>query len=130
MHSSSVAPSRAYLRLFITVSVKRNASCSTTPICWRRLSCVSVGDVLPVDHDRARVDVVIARQHVDDRALARARRPAEADLLARLRLEGVVLEDRAALHIAEVDVVELDMAALKLERLGVGARRAPSASRP
>jgi hypothetical protein len=58
-------------------------SCVTMPICARRLSCVTCGDVLAVDQDAAALDVVEAQQQVHHRALARARAADQADLLAR-----------------------------------------------
>ena len=52
-------------------------------ICVRRLSCVTVGDVLAVDQDAAALGVVEMQQQVDQRRLAGAGRPDQPDPLAR-----------------------------------------------
>ena len=58
-------------------------SCVTMPIAARRLSCVTLRDVLAVDHDASALGVVEAQQQVHQRRLADARAAHQADALAR-----------------------------------------------
>ena len=62
-------------------------SCVTMPICARRLSCVTLRDVLAVDQDAAALEVVEAQQQVDQRRLAGAGAADQADALARPDVE-------------------------------------------
>ena len=70
-----------------------DVSCVTMPICARRLSCVTLGDVLSVDQDAPALEVVEAQQQVDQRRLAGARTADEADLLAGPDGQRQVLDD-------------------------------------
>ena len=76
------------------------------------------GDVLAVDQDAARLQVVKAQQQVDDRALARTRAADQADLLAGAHAQRQVVDDpRAlALAVAEVQMRELQLAACHAQR--------------
>ena len=66
------------------------------PICARRLSCGDVGDVLAVDQDAARLEVVEAQQQIDERRLAGAGAADQPDLLARPDQQREVVDDAAA----------------------------------
>ncbi len=46
-----------------------------------------VGDVFAVQHDRARIGILEARDHAQQRGLARARRPEQRDQFARGEVE-------------------------------------------
>ena len=61
-------------------------SCVTTEICARRLSCVTLRDVLAVDQDAAVLEIEEAQQQVDQRRLAGAGAADQPDLLARLHV--------------------------------------------
>ena len=63
----------------------RLMSCGTTAIDWRRLSCVTVADVLPVEQDAAAVDIVEALQQGEDGRFAGARDADQPDPLAGTR---------------------------------------------
>ena len=68
-----------------------------------------------VDPDRAARDVVEARDQVDDRRLASARRSDQTDQLARRHLEAHTTEHLADAVVGEGDVFERDPAADRLE---------------
>jgi hypothetical protein len=90
-------------------------------------------DILPVDQDAAAFQIEEAQQQVDERRLAGAGAADEADLLARLHRQSEAVDHREALHasvrvdarlasVAELHVVERDLAARD------GERRAPGPS--
>uniref|UniRef100_A0A7S3CL08 Uncharacterized protein n=1 Tax=Strombidium rassoulzadegani TaxID=1082188 RepID=A0A7S3CL08_9SPIT len=87
---------------------------------------LELGDVLAVDENLARLDVVESVQEPHDRALPRSRLPDDADLLARLDLEGQLVDDDGLLVlgqlgvVGEADVLELDLGPLDLGLDGVG----------
>jgi hypothetical protein len=82
-----------------------------------------LGDVLAVDQQPARLDVVEAQQQVDERRLARARAADQADLLA--RLDVLVLCPGEQLHGQDVGVAVDDAAGQQRARL----RHLPKRSR-
>ena len=73
-------------------------------------------DVDAVDQDPARVDVVEPHQQIDQGGLARPGRPDDRDGATGLRHQGQVLDDGGAGAVGEVDVIELDPAALPVRR--------------
>src|SRR5690606_13159897 len=70
-----------------------------------------LGDVLPVDRDPPRLNVVEAEQQVHERRLAGARAADEADLLAGADLERQVLYHAGLRGVVEAHVLEADLAA-------------------
>ena len=74
------------------------------------------GDVLTVDQHPALVHVVEAQQQVDQGRLAGARAADHADLLARADRQRQVVQHGLAAAVAEVDVVEADLAPGHRER--------------
>ena len=72
---------------------------------------VDIAHVGAVDANAPLFDVVKAGQKVDDRRLARARRPHQSDALARLYMQVEVFEDVHPLFVREGHVVEVDLAA-------------------
>ena len=72
------------------------------PICAAQAVLRDVRDVLAVDQDAARLQVVEAQQQVDQRRLAGARAADEADLLARRDVQRQVLDDAAAPRVLRV----------------------------
>ena len=87
----------------------------------RRLALGQLRQVLAVDQDPPRGDVVVPGHDVDQRALAGSGRPADADRLPGSDVEGVVAQHQAVRHVTEVDVLELDPPALELVVDGVGS---------
>ena len=79
-----------------------------------------VSDILAVDQDTALLRIEEAQREIDEGALARARRTDERHGAARRHGEAHAFEHEIVRLIGEGDVVELDLAALQLERLGVG----------
>jgi hypothetical protein len=77
-------------------------------------------EVLSVDQDSPCIDVVVAGEDIDQRALAGPRRPTDTDAFARRDIKGVVAQHQAVRYISEVDVLELDAATLELVLDGVG----------
>lgn len=71
---------------------------------------VKLPDILSVDQDPARLNIVKPGQQVDNRRLARARRSDEGDRPARLRMQRYVLEHDRIRIVAEVHPVEHDFA--------------------
>ena len=90
-----------------------------------------VGDVLAVDQDAARLDVVEAQQQVDERGLAGARAADQADLLARADLQRQPVDDTRAVAgaVGEADVLEADLAARHRAAARRRAGRAPACGR-
>ena len=85
----------------------------------QRAAQVALADFVDIDAviaDLAVGDVVEAVEQVGDGGFARARRAHEGDLLTRLRVEGDVVQNGLVRHIAEIHVIQHDIA---LE-LGVG----------
>lgn len=75
---------------------------------------------MSIDHNRAAVDVVEARQQVDDSGFARARRPNQCHNFARPRMQADILEHRDVRLIREAHVVEHNVAANGRQGLRVG----------
>ena len=86
-----------------------------------------VADVLPVDQDRAALDVVEAEQQPRDRRLAGARRADDGDGLAGRHLEADALQDLPLRIVGEMHVAELDLALADDERLGARPVERPPA---
>ncbi len=84
-----------------------------------QLGLPHVAQIHAVDLDRAIVDLVEAREQVDDRGLARTGRADERDALTGPSVERHVVDDLRAGHVAERDVIERDVA---LHRRGRPAR--------
>ena len=82
----------------------------TMPIAARRLSCVTADDVLAVDQDASALEVVEAKEQVDQRRLAGAGAADEPDLLARRDRQRQALDDAALAAVVEMDVLEADRA--------------------
>ncbi len=78
-----------------------------------------LGDVLPVDEDAAALQVIEAQQQIDQRGLAGARRPDQADLLAWANVDAEPADHAALLAVVEMHVLEAHTALLYLQRLGV-----------
>ena len=78
-----------------------------------------LGDILAVDEDAPAFQVIEAQQQVDQRRLARARPPDQADLLAWANIDGQPADHPALLAVVEMHVVEAHAALLHLERPGV-----------
>ena len=68
------------------------------------------GDVLPVDQDAPALDVVEAQEQVDQRRLARAGAPHQADFLAGPDCQRQVLDHALLLPVVEADMVQNDLA--------------------
>src|SRR5277367_394206 len=88
---------------------KRDVSCVTIPICWRRLSCVVKAMSCPSIRMRPPY-VVEAQQKIDQRRLAGARTPNQTDLFPRLHCKREVVDDAASLAVVKPDVLEADRA--------------------
>ena len=106
------------------VPEKSSASCSTTPICERRLDERHLAHVVPVDEHRAAGDVVEARDQVDDGALARAGGAEQRHHLARLDGEADAAQDLAL----GAGVAEAHVARTRRARRAPAAAAAPGAS--
>src|SRR3546814_8620991 len=63
--------------------------------------------------------VIKAQQQVDQRRLARTRRPDQADLLARADVDAEPADHPAAFAVMEMHILEAHAALLYLQRLGV-----------
>ena len=96
--------------LFITVSLNRKVSCSTMPICRRRLARVTSRTSMAVDPHRAAHHIVEARDQVDDGGLAGAGGADDRDRLARLGDEADAAQHVLFLLVGGVDVIELHLA--------------------
>ena len=68
-------------------------------------------DILPIDQDAPAFQIVEAQQDIDKRGLARARRPDQADFLARLDGQRQVFEQAAVPAVMKADVLVADLAA-------------------
>src|SRR6185436_19376774 len=84
-----------------------------------------LGDILAVNDNAARFEVVEPKKQADERRLPGAGATDEADLLARLQGKRQILDNAALVAIAVLAVVESDrletnLAAIDLERLGIG----------
>ena len=90
-------------------------SCGTTAMASRRLCCVTCGDVLPIDQDATRLDVVEALQERKERRLAAAGGADEADALARPDVKAQIIEDDRTVRIGERHLLEGDAGAAALE---------------
>ncbi len=80
------------------------------PICLRRLSSCHVAHIQAVDQHRAAVDIVEARDQVDDGGLAGAGWADDGDRLAGLGGEADVLQHRLSCLIGGADVLEVHLA--------------------
>ncbi len=85
-----------------------DVSCVTTPISERRLSCVTFGDILAIDGDAPAFEIVETKQQIHQCRLAGAGAADQTDLLARLDIEGQVVDDTFGLAIVEADMIEVD----------------------
>ena len=68
------------------------------------------GDILPVDEDAPQFEIVEAQQNINERGLARARRPDKPNLLARPDRKRQVLDQPAVAPIMEADSLVADFA--------------------
>ena len=93
--SASPALGAAIRILSRTERCSSEVSCVTMPICARRLSCVVVRDILPVDQHPALLDIIKAQQQIDDGALAGAGTADQADFFARLDVQIEIFDHRA-----------------------------------
>lgn len=81
----------------------------------------NVANVLTINENSARLDVVVAEQEPQDGALSATARPDDGDLLPGGDGEGEVLENRAIRAVAKSDVFEANLAALaQVKRRSVG----------
>jgi len=78
-----------------------------------------LGDVLPVDGDLARFQIVETQEQVHQRRLARTGTPDQTDLLARLDIQRQPVDHALVLAVVEADVIITDRAlrCRKLRRL-------------
>ena len=106
--------------LSITVPEKRNVSCSTMPICSRRLSCVTWRMSCPSTEMLPSCDVVEAHQQADDARLARAGRPDQGHGLSRLGDKVDVLQHRLVGLVAKMDALKGDPPLGRGQIYGVG----------
>jgi hypothetical protein len=63
-------------------------------------------DILAIDNDLAVIDIIIASENVDDRALAGTGRTTETKDLSRQCMERVVMQDTASGNITEIDMIK------------------------